>query len=219
MKIKAAVTHANAEPFQIETVDLEEPKAGEILVKIAACGICHTDEAAQHEQVPTPLPAVLGHEGAGIVEKVGEGVTEFKKGDRVGFSFAFCGHCDNCHTAHVASCEHFNDINFGGVLRDGTSRLSQNGETLSMFFGQSAFAEYAVVDADCAIKVEDDSIDLGIVAPLGCGVQTGAGTVLNFLKPEFGSSIVVFGCGAVYFAAGLKPHSLRAGGRASGQAL
>ena len=201
MKIKAAVTHANAEPFQIETVDLEEPKAGEILVKIAACGICHTDEAAQHEQVPTPLPAVLGHEGAGIVEKVGEGVTEFKKGDRVGFSFAFCGHCDNCHTAHVASCEHFNDINFGGVLRDGTSRLSQNGETLSMFFGQSAFAEYAVVDADCAIKVEDDSIDLGIVAPLGCGIQTGAGTVLNFLKPEFGTSIVVFGCGTVGMSA------------------
>ena len=156
---------------------------------------------AQHEQVPTPLPAVLGHEGAGIVEKVGEGVTEFKKGDRVGFSFAFCGHCDNCHTAHVASCEHFNDINFGGVLRDGTSRLSQNGETLSMFFGQSAFAEYAVVDADCAIKVEDDSIDLGIVAPLGCGIQTGAGTVLNFLKPEFGTSIVVFGCGTVGMSA------------------
>lgn len=135
------------------------------------------------------------------MEKVGEGVTEFKKGDRVGFSFAFCGHCDNCHTAHVASCEHFNDINFGGVLRDGTSRLSQNGETLSMFFGQSAFAEYAVVDADCAIKVEDDSIDLGIVAPLGCGIQTGAGTVLNFLKPEFGTSIVVFGCGTVGMSA------------------
>lgn len=201
MKMKAAVTHANAQPFQIETVDLQEPKPGEMLVKIVACGVCHTDEAAQHEQVPTPLPAVLGHEGAGIVEKVGEGVTEFKKGDRVGFSFSFCGHCDHCYTAHVASCRHFNDLNFGGVLHDGTSRLSQNGQNLSMFFGQSAFAEYAVVDADCAVKVLYEDVDLGVVAPLGCGIQTGAGTVLNYLKPEFGSSIVIFGCGTVGMSA------------------
>lgn len=201
MKIKAAVTHANAEPFRIETVDLAEPKAGEILVKIAACGVCHTDEAAQHEEVPTPLPAVLGHEGAGIVVKTGEGVTEFKPGDKVGFSFAFCGHCNNCHTAKVSSCEHFNEINFGGILPEGTSRLSQDGKTLSMFFGQSAFAEYAVVDAACAVKVPYDDIDLGIVAPLGCGIQTGAGTVLNRLKPEFGSSIAVFGCGTVGMSA------------------
>lgn len=201
MKIKAAVTHANGEPFKIETVDLETPKRGEMLVKIAACGVCHTDEAAQHEQVPTPLPAVLGHEGAGTVVKVGEGVSDFKPGDRVGFSFSFCGHCHNCHTAKVSSCIHFNDINFGGILRDGTSRLSQNGTPLSMFFGQSAFAEYAVVDADCAIKVPYDDIDLGIVAPFGCGIQTGAGTVLNRLKPECGSSIVIFGCGTVGMSA------------------
>lgn len=201
MKIQAAVTHKKGEPFKIETVDLAEPKAGEMLVKIVACGVCHTDESAQMEQVPAALPAVLGHEGAGIVEKVGEGVTEFQPGDRVGFSFSFCGHCHNCQTGKNASCEHFNDINFGGILRDGTSRLSQNGQTLSMFFGQSAFAQYAVVDADCAIKVPYDDIDLGIVAPLGCGIQTGAGTVLNRLKPEFGSSLVVFGCGAVGMSA------------------
>lgn len=201
MKMKAAVTHANADPFKIETVDLEEPKRGEILVRVVACGVCHTDEAAQHEQVPTPLPAVLGHEGAGIVVRAGEGVTEFVPGDRVGFSFAFCGHCHNCHTAKVSSCEHFNEINFGGILPEGTSRLSQNGKPLSMFFGQSAFAEYAVVDAECAIKVPYDDIDLGIVAPLGCGIQTGAGTVLNRLKPEFGSSIAIFGCGTVGMSA------------------
>lgn len=201
MKIQAAVTHANGAPFVIEPVELAEPKAGEMLVKVVACGVCHTDEAAQHEQVPTPLPAVLGHEGAGIVEKVGEGVTEFQPGDRVGFSFAFCCHCHNCRSGHVASCEDFNKINFGGILREGTSRLSQNGQTLSMFFGQSAFAEYAVVDAENAVKVPYDDIDLGIVAPLGCGIQTGAGTVLNRLKPEFGSSIAVFGCGTVGMSA------------------
>lgn len=201
MEIKAAVTQANGKPFMIEEVDLAEPKAGEMLVKIVACGVCHTDEAAQHEQVPTPLPAVLGHEGAGIVEKVGAGVTEFKPGDRVGFSFAFCCQCDNCRSGHAASCKDFNKINFGGILREGTSRLSQKGKTLSMFFGQSAFAEYAVVDAENAVKVPYDDIDLGIVAPLGCGIQTGAGTVLNRLKPEFGSSIVVFGCGTVGMSA------------------
>lgn len=165
MKIHAAVTHAYASPFEIEVVDLAEPKAGEILVKVVACGVCHTDEAAQYDQVPTKIPAVLGHEGAGIVEKVGPGVTEFKPGDRVGFSFAFCGHCGNCHSGRVYSCDHFNQINFGGILREGTTRLSQNGQPLSVFFGQSAFAEYAVVDAENAVKVPYDDIDLGVVAP------------------------------------------------------
>lgn len=201
MKIKAAVTHANGDPFVIEPVELDEPKAGELLVKIVACGVCHTDESAQHEQVPTPLPAVLGHEGAGIVEKVGAGVTEFKPGDKVGFSFAYCCKCENCRSGRMASCRDFNKINFGGILREGTSRLSQNGRKLSMFFGQSAFSEYAVVDAENTVKVPYDDIDLGIVAPLGCGIQTGAGTVLNKLKPEFGSSIVVFGCGTVGMSA------------------
>lgn len=188
-------------PFKIEQVDLAEPKSGEILVKIVACGVCHTDESAQNEQVPTKLPAVLGHEGAGDVEKVGPNVTEFQPGDRVGFSFAYCGQCPACRSSKVSSCRNFNKINFGGVLREGTSRLSQNGKPLSMFFGQSAFAEYAVVDAESAVKVPYDDVDLGLVAPLGCGIQTGAGTVLNRLKPEFGSSIVVFGCGTVGMSA------------------
>lgn len=201
MEIKAAVTHGKGAPFRIESVDLAEPKAGEMLVKIVACGICHTDEAAQNAQLPTPLPAVLGHEGAGVVVKVGPGVTEFKPGDRAGFSFAFCGGCPSCRTARVASCQHFNRINFGGILREGTTRLSQRGTPLSMFFGQSAFAEYAVVDAENAVRVPYEDIDLGVVAPMGCGIQTGAGTVLNRLKPEFGSSIAVFGCGTVGMSA------------------
>lgn len=201
MKIKAAVTESQYAPFVMRDVELQEPKAGEILVKIVACGVCHTDEEGKNGNLPTAIPAVLGHEGAGVVVKVGEGVTEFKPGDKAGFSFAFCGCCDNCRTAKVASCRNFNKINFGGILPEGTSRLSMNGKPLSMFFGQSSFAEYAVVDAECAIKVPYDDIDLGIVAPMGCGIQTGAGTVLNNLKPEFGSTIAVFGCGTVGMSA------------------
>ena len=201
MKIQAAVVHEAGQPFQIEEVELSGPKKGELLVKIVACGVCHTDEVAQRQIIPVPLPAVLGHEGCGIVEEVGEGVTEFKKGDRVGFSFGFCGHCENCMTAHQHACENFNAINFGGVMADGTKRLSQNGVELSSFFGQSAFATYAVVSENSTIKVTDDEIDLALVGPMGCGIQTGAGAVLNRLRPAFGSSLAVFGCGTVGMSA------------------
>ena len=154
MKIQAAVVHEAGQPFQIEEVELSGPKAGELLVKIVASGVCHTDEVAQHQGIPVPLPAVLGHEGCGIVEEVGEGVKDFKKGDRVSFSFGFCGHCENCLSAHQHACENFNAINFGGVMADGTKRLSQNGVELSSFFGQSSFATYAVVHQDSTIKEE-----------------------------------------------------------------
>lgn len=201
MKIKAAVVHEAGQPYQIEEVDLAAPKTGELLVKIVACGVCHTDEVAQHQIIPVPLPAVFGHEGCGIVEQVGEGVIDFKPGDRVSFSFGYCGKCDNCLNAHMHACEHLNDINFGGVMPDGTKRLSQNGQEISSFFGQSAFATYAVVHQNSAILVEDDDIDLALLGPLGCGIQTGAGAVLNRLKPKFGSSIAVFGCGTVGMSA------------------
>lgn len=201
MKIRAAVTYEKNAPFVIEEVDLAEPKSGEILVKITASGICHTDEVAQTQQIEVPLPAVLGHEGCGIVEKVGEGVTEFQVGDRVGFSYAYCGHCDCCRQGMPYACDEFNPINFGGVMPDHTTRLSKNGQPISTFFGQSSFATYAVVHENNAVKVPYDDIDLALVGPLGCGVQTGAGTVLNYLKPKFGSSIAVFGCGTVGMSA------------------
>ena len=201
MKIKAAVTYEKDAPYVIEEVDLAEPKAGEILVKVVASGICHTDEVAQTQQIPVPLPAVFGHEGCGIVEKIGEGVTEFKPGDRVGFSYAYCGHCDCCRQGMPYACADFNPINFGGVMPDHTTRLSKNGQPISTFFGQSSFATYAVVHESNAVKVPYDDIDLALVGPLGCGIQTGAGTVLNYLKPKFGSSIAVFGCGTVGMSA------------------
>lgn len=134
MKIKAAVTHAPGAPFQIEEVELAAPQKHEILVKITACGVCHTDDAARQQVIPVPLPAVLGHEGCGVVEAVGPEVTEFQPGDKVGISFGYCGRCHNCMTAHQHACENFNAINFGGVQPDGTSRLSAlDGTPLATF--------------------------------------------------------------------------------------
>lgn len=201
MKIKAAVCYEPGQPYKIEEVDIAPPKKGELLVKMAASGVCHTDEVAQHQIIPVPLPAVFGHEGSGIVEAVGEGVTEFKPGDKVGVSFGFCGKCANCLSARQYACSNMNAINFGGVMADGTKRLSKDGQELSAFFAQSSFATYSVVSEDSAVKVEDDDIDIALIGPLGCGIQTGAGTVLNRLKPEFGSSIAVFGCGTVGMSA------------------
>jgi len=201
MKMKAAVTWGVGEPFSIEEVELAAPNDDEILVKIAACGVCHTDEAAKTQAIPVPLPAVLGHEGCGEVVEVGRNVREFKVGDKVGMSFGFCGTCRNCRSGHQHACENFNAINFGGVMADGTTRLSRDGKPIASFFGQSSFAQYAVVNAESAVKLPCDDIDLKLIAPLGCGIQTGAGAVLNRLRPEFGSSIAVFGCGTVGMSA------------------
>ena len=202
IKIRAAVTSEKSAPFQIQEVNLDPPKGHEILVRMVASGVCHTDAAVQHQFIPVPLPAVLGHEGAGIVEEVGSEVTEFKPGDRVGVSFGFCGVCKNCRSGHPAGCLNFNKINFGGVQPDGTTRISlPDGQKLSTMFGQSSFSSHIIVNEAAAIKVDYDDIDLGLVAPIGCGIQTGAGAVLNVLRPVFGSSIAVFGCGTVGMSA------------------
>lgn len=202
MKIRAAVTRAPGAPFTIEEIELDAPKKHEILVKITACGVCHTDDAVRHQVIPVPLPAVLGHEGCGIVEAVGSDVTEFVPGDKVTMSFGYCGTCHNCRTSHQHACENLNAINFGGVQPDGTTRLSDaDGNPLSTFFGQSSFATYAVVNEASAVKIEYDDIDLALIGPMGCGIQTGAGAVLNRLRPEFGSSLAVFGCGTVGMSA------------------
>lgn len=199
MKIKAAITPGQGKEFVFEEVDLAGPKASEVLVKIVATGVCHTDAVARDEAI-APLPAVLGHEGAGIVEEVGEGVTRFEKGDHVVLSFAHCGHCDHCLTGHPTVCETFNDLNFGGTHDDYTHRISKNGEPLSTFFGQSSFGTFAVAHERNVVKVDKD-VDLALLGPLGCGIQTGAGTVLNKLKPEFGSTIAIYGAGAVGLSA------------------
>ncbi|CAM4176835.1 NAD(P)-dependent alcohol dehydrogenase [Bacillus paramycoides] len=199
MKIKAAVTHSKEEEFKIEEVELSEPKANEVLIKIVASGVCHTDAFAR-DQGMIPYPAVLGHEGSGIVEKVGEGVKTVQPGDHVVLSFSSCGHCENCLTGHPTVCFKLNELNFSGKMEDGTHRLFQHDTELSTFFGQSSFSTYAVANERNVVKVDKD-VDLALLGPLGCGIQTGSGTVLNRLKPKFGSSIAVYGTGAVGLSA------------------
>lgn len=200
MKIKAAVVHEKNGPFIFEEVELSEPKSNELLVRVVASGICHTDEFGRSQGVPIPFPLVLGHEGAGVVEKIGADVTEFEVGDHVAFSYAFCEHCNPCLSGEPYYCSHYNEINFGGVASDGTTRLSQNGKPVSMFFGQSSFATYSVINRKSAVKVDKD-VNLAYVAPMGCGIQTGAGAVLNCVEANSNSTIAVFGCGAVGFSA------------------
>jgi len=200
MKIKAAVIHEKNGPYLFEEVELATPNQDELLVKIVASGICHTDEFGRSMGIPIALPLVLGHEGAGIVEEVGANVKGFEVGDHVAFSYAYCGHCPTCASGEPYYCEHFNEINFGGVAGDGETKISQNGKPVSMFFGQSSFATHSIVNQDSVVKVDKD-VDLTLVAPLGCGVQTGAGTVINALKPRVSSTIAIFGCGAVGLSA------------------
>ncbi|MBN6886425.1 aryl-alcohol dehydrogenase [Cytobacillus horneckiae] len=199
MKIEAAVTLGQGQEFVIKEVDLAEPKANEVRIKIVATGVCHTDAVARDAAI-APLPAVLGHEGAGIVEAVGSSVTHLTKGDHVVLSFAHCGRCENCLTGHPTVCDTFNDLNFGGVHDDYTHRLSLDGQELSTFFGQSSFGTFAIAHERNVVKVDKD-VDLALLGPLGCGIQTGAGTVLNKMRPEFGSTIVIYGAGAVGLSA------------------
>ncbi|NLL39764.1 MAG: NAD(P)-dependent alcohol dehydrogenase [Clostridiales bacterium] len=201
MKVKAAVTREKGK-FTIETVELGEPKAGEVLVKMVASGICHTDTAVIEQFLPVTFPIVAGHEGVGVVEKVGPGVTALAPGDRVILTFPSCGVCDQCYDGHPYSCEDNFNMLFGGKYRDGTKRMTDDkGNEIGVMFMQSSFATYAIANEDNAIKVDVDEEELKALCSLGCGVQTGAGAVINRMKPRPGSSIAIFGCGAVGLAA------------------
>jgi len=200
MKIRAAVAYEKNAPFVIKDVELAEPKETEILVKMAGCGICHADLFVK-DNGPTPLPAVLGHEGAGVVERVGAAVTMVAPGDHVVFCSYSCGVCELCLSGHPAQCVRCGAVNFGGIHADGTRRLKdEDGSELSTFFGQSSFATYVVADQRSAVKVDKD-LDLAMLGPLGCGIQTGAGSVINVLSPKAGSTIGIFGCGSVGLSA------------------
>jgi aryl-alcohol dehydrogenase len=201
-RITAAVVETKGSPFALEELELGEVRPDELLVKVAAAGICHTDLIVRDQWYPVPLPAVLGHEGAGIVEAVGGEVTEFAPGDRVGMTFHSCGSCSSCAAGRPSYCLTFFAHNFGASRpADESSALSRDGELVhAHFFGQSSFATYAVANERNAVKLPD-SIPLEVAAPFGCGIQTGAGSVLNVLRPTPGSSIAVFGAGAVGLAA------------------
>ena len=200
MKIKAAVTESKGGPFLVQELELGELRADEVLVEVGAAGICHTDLICRDQWLPVPLPAVLGHEGAGVVKEVGSAVTAVSPGDRVAMSFDSCGTCPTCTGGRPPYCHAFFARNLASTRADGTTSLSRNGDVVhSHFFGQSSFATHAVAAARSVVRLPD-SIGLTLAAPFGCGVQTGAGGVLNVLRPPAGSSLAVFGTGTVGLA-------------------
>jgi len=201
MKISAAVSRPQQAAPVIEALTLQEPRAGELRVRLAAAGICHTDLHA-HAGRLSPLPIVLGHEGAGIVEAVGEGVRGFAPGDRVVLSGSSCGVCPNCVSNLPSYCDEAMPRNFGGGRADGSTALLDAAAqpVHSHFFGQSSFASHALVPERTAVRLDAD-VPLELAAPLGCGVITGAGAVIESLRVGAGASIVVFGAGAVGLSA------------------
>jgi aryl-alcohol dehydrogenase len=201
VEIQAAVTDGKGAPFAVQTVEVDDLRPDEVLVKVAAAGVCHTDLIVRDQWYPVPLPAVLGHEGAGVVERVGANVAKVAPGDRVGMSFASCGGCPTCMSGRPTYCHDFFARNFGGTRPDGTTALSRGGEPVhSHFFGQSSFATHAVATERNVVKLDDD-VPLEVAAPFGCGIQTGAGAILNVMRPPAGASVAVFGTGTVGMAA------------------
>jgi S-(hydroxymethyl)glutathione dehydrogenase / alcohol dehydrogenase len=202
MKMKAAILEELNKPLTIEQVELDEPKDKEVLVKLVATGVCHTDIHCIKGDLATSLPVVLGHEGAGIVERAGKDVTSVGPGDKVILTVApYCGKCPACMMGVPTSCENYPvTAMMMGSMPDGTKRLKRkNGEELSHFMAQSSFAEYAIVDESAAVKVREDA-PLDVVCLLGCGVSTGIGAVINTARVKAGSSVSVFGCGGVGLA-------------------
>lgn len=198
MKVKAAVAWGPKEPLKIEEVDLEGPKKGEVLVKLVATGVCHTDAYTLSGADPEGLfPVILGHEGGGIVEEVGEGVTTLQKGDHVIPLYTpECGECKFCTSGKTNLCQKIRATQGKGVMPDGTSRFSKDGKPIYHYMGTSTFAEYTVLPEISLAKVSKEA-PLDKVCLLGCGVTTGIGAVLNTAKVEEGSTVAVFGLGGI----------------------
>ncbi|WP_346655858.1 NAD(P)-dependent alcohol dehydrogenase [Streptomyces sp. RFCAC02] len=197
----AAVSRAPEAPFTLEPVDLDDPRPDEILVRITAGGLCHTDLVTKAAPPAGRCPVVLGHEGAGVVERVGRAVLGVRPGDQVVLSYRSCRACRLCHAGRPAYCERTALLNNSGRRADGSATMWQDGRPLAgSFFGQSSFATHALASADNAVVVGPGT-DLTTLAPLGCGFQTGAGAVLNVLRPGPGARLVVYGAGAVGLAA------------------
>ena len=211
-RARAAIARQQQAPMSIEEIDVAAPRNDEVRVRLVATGICHTDLVCR-DGFPVPMPIVLGHEGAGVVESVGRDVKSLSVGDHVLLSFNACGACANCASHQPASCHHFLGLNFGGLGRPGDSNspLSQNGATVhGNFFGQSSFAALSIVRERNAVKI-DRALPLELLGPLGCGVQTGAGAVINSLKVRAGRSIAIFGAGAVGLSAVMAAKAVGAG--------
>jgi aryl-alcohol dehydrogenase len=203
VKISAAVCRGQGEEFQIEEVNLGDPRADEVLVRNVGAGVCHTDLICRDQWYPVPLPAVFGHEGSGVVEAVGKDVTEVEPGDHVVMGFMSCGKCKACTLGRPAYCASLYGANFaGGRLSDESSALTDaNGERLNgHFFGQSSWATHSLAYERSVVKV-DKSAPLELLGPMGCGITTGAACVLSTFNPQAGTSIAIFGTGSVGLAA------------------
>lgn len=198
MEIRAAVVTSPGAAFRPETIQLDEPRADEVRVAIKAAGICHTDLTFADRPAPEVFPAVFGHEGAGVIEAVGSGVQGLAPGDRVLMSYDSCGACATCRSGRPFYCDHFARLNFGGQRADGSTALSRpDGEAVhSHFFGQSSLADHANVHARTLVPLPDD-VPFELAAPLGCGISTGAGAVLNALRARPQSRLAVAGLGGV----------------------
>ena len=198
MIVEAAVAHADR-PVTLQEVELDEPRADEILVRLGACGICHTDLRMRElwPRLAGRFPVVFGHEGAGVVERVGDGVERVRPGDAVVMSYRSCRACPECAAGRPFYCARFAALNASGVRPDGSTTMRANGRPVyGSFFGQSSFATHALAYEDNVVVVGGD-VDLSVAAPFGCSVQTGAGTVMNVLELDERSSLVVFGAGGV----------------------
>jgi aryl-alcohol dehydrogenase len=196
----AALSYGPAEPFTLHTVELSPPRDNEVLVRLEAVGICHTDLGSKAFS-PDGTPALFGHEGAGVIEAVGSAVSGLAVGQKVLMSYNSCGVCAQCSHGHRAYCEQFNMLNASGARPDGSTPVSIGGEPVrSAFFGQSSFARHAIATVENVVPVDDD-VDLSLAAPMGCGFQTGAGAVVNVLRPTSASRVVVYGAGGVGMAA------------------
>ena len=201
MEIKAAVVFEKSGTFSLEKVQISDPREDEVLVRVVGAGICHTDLAGRDQHLPIPLPSVFGHEGAGVVEKVGERVTKVKPGDHVAMSYGSCGTCSLCKSGKDPWCMNFFLYNFNGARPDGTTTMQKGDQVIhGSFFTQSCFADFALANERNVVKVRED-VPLEILGPLGCGVQTGTGAVMNTLRPRPGASIAVFGVGTVGMSA------------------
>ncbi|MEV0110057.1 NAD(P)-dependent alcohol dehydrogenase [Nocardia sp. NPDC050799] len=203
MQAQAALLTEAGSDFTLAEIDVDDPHPGEVLVRIEAVGICHTDLAARDGVLPLEFPGVAGHEGAGTVLAVGAGVTKVAAGDKVGITFNSCGECATCTTGRQSYWENFTEFNYGGTRRDGSKPLSRDGSPIGgMFFGQSSFARVALANERNVVRIDDD-IPFALLAPLGCGVQTGVGAVTRSLRAEKGSAIVIAGGGSVGLSAAI----------------
>jgi aryl-alcohol dehydrogenase len=199
---QAAVVRSKGASFTIEKVQMSAPAADEVLVRVVAVGICHSDLIVRDQYYPFPLPGVLGHEGAGVVVEVGANVTNVSPGDHVVMSYMSCGECRFCKRGEPAYCIDFFSLNVGGKRKDGsTGTCDHQGHPLhDHFFGQSSFGTFALAHRRNVVKVPKD-IPLDILGPLGCGIQTGAGAILNSLNVRSGDSVAIFGVGGVGLSA------------------